>query len=119
MKEYTHNQSERLTPADPVYKQWIFRYTFLELEKDLGKKGDITTELLFGERKEVIANITAGQDGILAGMQEVSYFLRDMMVDILKKDGSEIRKGDLLVELRGDVRDILKVERVIYRRAEV
>lgn len=120
----THNVSERLHPSDPSYKQWIFRYTFLELEKDLGQQGDITTDALFAEPREIDAYVVSRSEGTVAGIQEVSYFLIGsdpafkprlgrFMVDFFKRDGDHIIPGDPLMHIHGDVRDILKVERVI------
>jgi len=117
------NQANRLTTADPVYKQWVFRYTFLELEKDLGKYGDITTDGLLDREKQVTARIYANEPGILAGSHEINYFLavsnpifkpKIKPITIIKtsKDGTAFAKDDILFEFSGDARDILKVERV-------
>lgn len=117
------NQRERLTIADPTYKQWVFRYTFLELEKDLGEHGDITTDGLLNTKREVIARIYANQPGVLAGAHEINYFLaasspvfkpgiKQIQITKDTPDGTEFAKDDLLFELKGDAHDILKVERV-------
>ncbi len=118
------NQKTRLTTADPTYKQWVFRYTFLELEKDLGEYGDITTDGLLNTKKEVTARIYANEPGILAGSSEINYFLatsnpifkpgiKPISITKDSKDRTFFAKDDILFELRGDARDILKVERVI------
>lgn len=117
------NQRDRLTTADSVYKQWVFRYTFLELEKDLGEHGDITTDGLLNGEKKVIARIYANEPGIMAGSSEINYFLAASNpvfkpgikpISITKdfKDGTAFAKDDLLFEFTGDARDILKVERI-------
>jgi len=117
------NQRERLTIADPTYKQWVFRYTFLELEKDLGEHGDITTDGLLNSKKEVTARIYANQPGVLAGSSEINYFLaasspvfkpgiKQIRITKDSKDGINFAKDDLLFELTGEAHDILKVERV-------
>ena len=120
----THNQSARLNPKDPTYKQWIFRYTFLELEKDLGHAGDITSDALFVKPQEVTARIMSKNKGILAGIQEVEYFLVDsdsafkprlgkLEVNFLKDDGAVVAENETVMTMTGDVRDILKVERTL------
>jgi nicotinate-nucleotide pyrophosphorylase (carboxylating) len=115
---------EKLTPRDATYKQWVFRFTFLELEKDLGECGDITTEVLFDEHRECRARLVSRENGIVAGMQEVAYFLVEsdaafrprigsIAVQFLKKDGEQVVPGDALLELSGLARDVLAVERVL------
>lgn len=117
------NQAGRLTTADGVYKQWVFRYTFLELEKDLGEYGDITTDGLLNTKQIVTARIYANEPGVLAGSSEINYFLaasnpvfkpKIKPISITKDsiDGTNFAKDDLLFEFSGDARDILKVERV-------
>lgn len=119
-----HNVSHLLTPHDPVYKQWIFRFTFLELEKDLGSDGDITTRLLFQPTDQCRARLIAREVGILAGMQEVKYFLVDSdssfrprigVIEVIfyKNDGDRVEKNDCILELRGSAFDILAVERIL------
>jgi nicotinate-nucleotide pyrophosphorylase (carboxylating) len=117
------NQASRLTTADATYKQWVFRYTFLELEKDLGEHGDITTDGLLNSEQKVAARIYANEPGVLAGSSEINYFLaasnpvfkpKIKPISITKetKDGTNFAKDDILFEFTGDARDILKVERV-------
>jgi len=115
---------KRLVLSDPVYKQWVMRYTFLELEKDLGENGDITTECLSIEKKNYKARIYANSNGVMAGGDEIEYFLdksdqalrpRLGHIKILQKqnDGEEFLKNDMLFEIEGDIHDILKSERVV------
>ena len=117
------NQAGRLTTADSTYKQWVFRYTFLELEKDLGEHGDITTDGLVHTNKKVTARIYANEPGILAGSSEINYFLAASSpvfkpgikrISITKdsKDASKFSKDDVIFEFSGNASDILKVERV-------
>lgn len=118
------NQGDRLSIADPVYKQWVFRYTFLELEKDLGEHGDITTEGLSKSKKNVTARIYANTSGIVAGLSEINYFLaasnpvfkpgiKKITINQEMSDGATFHKDDVLLECSGRAQDILKVERVI------
>ena len=77
LREFTHKADSFLSISNSNYKQWVFRYTFLELEKDLGTKGDITTNSIFKSNKIVTSHVLAKQDGIFAGVEEVKYFLID------------------------------------------
>ncbi len=122
--EFTHNGKNFLTLQNSEYKQWVFRYTFLELEKDLGPKGDITTAALFEAHQKVRAKIVAREAGVLAGTQEIRYFLLEGDVNFRPKvkgnfevefhfeDGDSFKKDDVLLEITGDVHDLLAVERV-------
>lgn len=123
-REFTHKATQFLNIENIQYKQWVFRYTFLELEKDLGTKGDITTQILFSEGKKAFGNIIAKADGVLAGRQEIEYFLRDadpnfrpqirgeFDLKFFIEDGERFRKGDKILELGGAIHDLLAVERV-------
>lgn len=125
LAELTHNAAGFLTIDNNVYKQWVFRYTFLELEKDLGNGGDITTNAIFKEKLETKGKIIAKEDGVLAGVEEIQYFLVDadknfrpkvageFKVDLKKKSGDLIKKGDVIMEIFADVHDLLAVERVV------
>lgn len=125
LREYTHKAASFMTIENSQYKQWVFRYTFLELEKDLGTKGDITTDSIFVEKKEVKAKIVAKEAGVFAGREEIQYFLVDsdrnfrpgikgeMRVDFRLRDGEEFKKGDVLLEIVAEIHDLLAVERVV------
>ncbi len=125
LTEFTHRSSNELLVERNAYKQWVFRYTFLELEKDLGDLGDISTDLLFSDRKKVKANIVAKEPGVVAGINEIRYFLMDSdprfrpgvagIFDIKfeVKDGENVKVGDSLMTISADLHDILAVERVV------
>ncbi|MFH1284619.1 MAG: carboxylating nicotinate-nucleotide diphosphorylase [Candidatus Peregrinibacteria bacterium] len=124
LKEFTHNAGGFLTIDSSNYKQWVFRYTFLELEKDLGTKGDITTNSLFHKNKSVKAKIVARESGVLAGREEIMYFLVEsdpsfrpvirgkFEVNFKFKDGDAFEAGDEIAGISGDIHDLLAVERV-------
>ncbi len=125
LRELSHKAKNFLTVGDQNYKHWVFRYTFLELEKDMNELGDITTQALFGPKDSARGIITAGEDGILAGAEEIQYFLvssskkfkpgvhGNFAVKFFKADGEIIHKGDKIAEISGYVWDLLAVERVV------
>lgn len=124
LTEKLFNQKDVLTVNNLLYKQWVFRYTFLELEKDLSDNGDITSDSLIHDSQEVAARIYANQDGLMAGGEEINYFLlegdpafkpRLNEIHIIQRleDGKNFKKDDMLMELKGDIKDILKAERTI------
>lgn len=124
--QFTHKADNFLEIGNSTYKQWVFRYTFLELEKDLGVKGDVSTKLLFADGKSrVKSKIVSRSDGIVAGINEIKYFLvdadpnfRPSLKDYFKietdfKDGDDVKVGDVIMEIEADVKDLLAAERVI------
>lgn len=123
LREFTHIADNFLTINNSAYKQWVFRYTFLELEKDLGTQGDITTDSIFHGEKIVKGRVIARESGIFAGRDEIQYFLvdadpkfrpsilGDFKLDFKVKDGEKFKKEDVLLEIEADVHDLLKVER--------
>lgn len=122
--EKLFNQKHLLSLQDPVYKQWVFKYTFLELEKDLDDHGDITTDGLLKGKANIIARVYANERGIMAGGEEIEYFVSKSdpvfkpglgIIRVTKrvKDGKSFEKDDVLMELQGDAKDILKAERTI------
>jgi nicotinate-nucleotide pyrophosphorylase (carboxylating) len=125
LREYTHKSGNLLSIANSLYKQWVFRYTFLELEKDLQPRGDITTSTVFPEGKAVTAVVVAKSEGVIAGLEELKYFLVDadvnfrpslrgvIDIEFLLRDGDFFRKGQNILKLKGDIRDLLIVERTM------
>lgn len=125
IKSFSHNASSLLSLDNNNYKQWVFRYTFLELEKDLGTKGDITSNLLIKKNQQKTARITANESGVVAGLEELKYFLVDsdpnfkpnlkspFKLKLFKKDGDIIKKNDTIFEIKSGIKDILASERVI------
>lgn len=125
LREFTHKAENFLSIENTAYKQWVFRYTFLELEKDLGVRGDITTRSVFKYDRRVKAKIVAREAGILAGVHEIKYFLVDsnsnfkpkifgeFEVNFMFKDGDSFEVGDVLLEISAGVYDLLAAERVV------
>lgn len=124
LKNLTHNAKDFLSVRKNDYKQWVFRYTFLELEKDLTPFGDITTASVVKGGGEHSARVVALEDGVVAGLEEVVYFLVEsdprfrprlgkIEVELKKKDGDEVVAGDEILTMKGGVADLLAVERVV------
>jgi nicotinate-nucleotide pyrophosphorylase (carboxylating) len=84
------------------------------LKEDIGD-GDITTDATVPEDLEASAEVAAREDGVLAGLEEVAQLLEHegLKHKTSFKDGDEIKKGSVLMEVRGNARKILGVERLI------
>lgn len=108
-----HDQSHLLNLKNPLYRQSVIQYTELEMKRDLGKFSDVTTNNFFKKSFQTKAKIIAKQKGILAGVNEIEYFLgrQKIKARFLKRDGDEIKNGDKICILLGNIKDILKVER--------
>ena len=70
--------------------------------------------LCIPEHAEVSAKIIAKSRGYISGLEELKilFDLLDIPTNFVKKDGDEVKKGDIVVESRGKARDILLGERV-------
>ena len=75
--------------------------------------GDITSNALIPENKIFYAKLITKDDGILAGIEIIKEMFLEYGVEIIssKNDGDEISKGDVLLELEGNARKILLLER--------
>lgn len=78
--------------------------------------GDITSEILIPDELTGSAVIQAKEEGVLSGVQickrvftKVSSLLE---VDILIDDGSRLGPGDIIARVTGNIRGILKAERI-------
>lgn len=94
----------------PLIKEFLKK----AIEEDLSS-GDITTELTIPSKKNSRARIIAKSDFILAGMPFVKelFLLYDPEIEfkILKDEGSWIKKGEVIAELKGKTHSILACER--------
>ena len=75
--------------------------------------GDITSNALIPENKIFYAKLITKDDGILAGIEIIKEMFLEYGIEIIfsKKDGDEIAKGDILLEIEGNARKILLLER--------
>jgi nicotinate-nucleotide pyrophosphorylase (carboxylating) len=85
------------------------------LKEDIGQ-GDITTDFFVPETLHATGRVTARENAIVAGTGAAAEVFRrvDPSIDIqvVRRDGDEVVAGDLIIEVRGLARSILKAERV-------
>ncbi|UCE97453.1 MAG: carboxylating nicotinate-nucleotide diphosphorylase [Dehalococcoidia bacterium] len=78
--------------------------------------GDITSRILISPDKHGWASIEAGESGLLVGGDVArKVFLKvepTLEVDVLIKDGKQIKKGERVITVSGMATGILKAERV-------
>ncbi|MBR1424182.1 carboxylating nicotinate-nucleotide diphosphorylase [bacterium] len=85
------------------------------LQEDIGF-GDVTTESIVTENKIFNAKLTSRCNGVICGLEvfkTVFKILSDKVnVELLFRDGDEIKKGDVLAKLSGPGKYLLLGERV-------
>jgi nicotinate-nucleotide pyrophosphorylase (carboxylating) len=86
------------------------------LEEDLGRAGDITSQLTVPAGKTVAARLVARKPGRIAGLicAEAAFRLIDPALTFVASapDGSEVAGGALLATVSGAARSVLTAERV-------
>jgi len=75
--------------------------------------GDVTSEALVPRGVSAKAAVIAKQSGVIAGVEEAKALFEHFGVktEVLKRDGDDVGTGDVIMELAGDARSILLVER--------
>jgi len=85
------------------------------LKEDIGT-GDITTEFFVPDSLHASGRIVAREKAIVAGSGAAAEVFRKLDpsidVQIIRGDGTEVAAGDVIIEVRGLARSILKAERV-------
>jgi nicotinate-nucleotide pyrophosphorylase (carboxylating) len=85
------------------------------LKEDIGK-GDITTEFFVPEALHASGWIVAHEPAVVAGTGTAAEIFRRIDpatdIQIVRQDGDAVVAGDIVIEVRGLARSILKAERV-------
>jgi nicotinate-nucleotide pyrophosphorylase (carboxylating) len=96
------------------YEQPIEELIHRSLAEDIGG-GDLTTELLVGEKARCSAEFYGKAKGILAGIaipgRIMTILDRDALYEPLLPDGAPVEKGQVLARIQGKARAILTGER--------
>ncbi len=96
-------------------KEFIKSTVKLALNEDLYPSGDITSSLI-KEDKIITVKLIANQSAIIAGLlfakQTFSLIDDKIKFIIKKKDGSRVKKGNLVALIKGNAKNILIAERV-------
>lgn len=114
IKKYFNQAGKLVMNNKNYFRQVKFLFDFF-LREDLAGKGDITSNLLINEKNTAIAEIIVKKNGILAGLQETKWFLREQGIEFQTKieDGEKIKKGQVILKLSGKTKKILMLERTI------
>ena len=96
-------------------KEFIKSTVKLALNEDLYPSGDITSSLIKHDKivtVKLIANQSAIIGGLLFAKQTFALIDDKIKFIIKKKDGSKIKKGNLVALIKGNAKNILIAERV-------
>lgn len=106
-------QIAQLTIKNAAYRRCALTTLDAAYRADVGT-GDVTTALLGTKRaRSIQAVIRAKESGVIAGLAECELFWRQhrIKVRLLKTDGAQVRRGEIVVQLVGAARAILTTER--------
>ena len=96
-------------------KEFIKSTVKLALNEDLYPSGDVTSSLIKYDKivmVKLIANQSAIVGGLLFAKQTFSLIDNKIKFIIKKKDGSSVKKGNLVAIIKGKAKNILIAERV-------
>ena len=84
------------------------------LAEDIGQ-GDITTSIVVADGTKSEADVIAKQSGIVAGIEETMILLESLGLEAkaLVTDGQKVNARQVLLNVSGDARNILAVERTL------
>ncbi len=86
------------------------------LEEDLGRAGDITSDLIIPATKKAKVKLAARKPGTIAGLIAAEAAFRfvdpDLKFTVKLPDGSQAKAGALVATIEGSARSILTAERV-------
>jgi nicotinate-nucleotide pyrophosphorylase (carboxylating) len=84
------------------------------LQEDIGT-GDITSASVLPQHRAVLATVlcTGSNESITCGLEEAQtvFDLCGCSTELVMRDGSLVRKGDVVMNVRGEARSVLKAER--------
>jgi nicotinate-nucleotide pyrophosphorylase (carboxylating) len=85
------------------------------IQEDVGA-GDVTSEFFVPANLRALARIVSHEKAIVAGTETAAEVFRRidpaLHIQILRADGADVNAGDVIIEIRGLARSILKAERV-------
>jgi nicotinate-nucleotide pyrophosphorylase (carboxylating) len=101
--------------AEALPKDYLARIIEMALAEDVGR-GDVTSETLIPGDLQGKAYMLVKEEGVIAGITvaEKVFYQTDpaLAIEILIKDGTAVKYGDVPMLISGNVRSILKAERV-------
>ena len=111
--EMAYQKGKELNLNNNDYLKWLDAFLDKEYHDDVGT-GDITSKAILTKNEPITAFLKAKASGVIGGLEEVSWFLRKHCLDVknYKKDGEKVLSGEIILEVHGKQKDILKTERI-------
>jgi nicotinate-nucleotide pyrophosphorylase (carboxylating) len=105
-------RTERLQISDEEYRSAVLALLEPLLRSD-ADHGDLTVSALGLAEGQASGLVIAKESGVAAGLQEWEWMLKrsNRLIHLLKKDGEQIERGDVLAEIKGRRGDLLLHER--------
>src|SRR3989338_4710590 len=107
-----YDRRKELSLNNKEYRKDVLNILNLMLNHDL-RNNDITANALIDKKIKIKAAIIAKEEGIISGIEEISFFLRrnGIEVKLLKKDGDISDANERIAILYGNARKIFSLER--------
>ena len=87
----------------------------MDLEEDITSE-DVSTNAVMPTKVQGTVDLIAKEDGVIAGMDVYARVFKlldeDTEIEMFCHDGDEVREGDLMAKVTGDIRVLLSGERV-------
>ena len=87
----------------------------MALEEDITSE-DVSTNAVMPTKVQGTVDLIAKEDGVIAGMDVYARVFKlldeDTEIEMFCQDGDEVKKGDLMAKVTGDIRVLLSGERV-------
>lgn len=100
----------------PLPQALIDAIVLSALKEDLGDAGDITSAACIPASARSKAALAARKPGVIAGADCALAAFRlvdpQIMVEVLRRDGARVERGDVVLRVEGPSRSILSAERV-------
>jgi nicotinate-nucleotide pyrophosphorylase (carboxylating) len=102
---------------DTVDRQWVGDLVRATLEEDLAGGVDVTTTATVDPEQVSVAELVARADGVVAGLEIAELVIRQVAapgqveLEYSVSDGASVRRGDVLMTIRGKTQQLLTAER--------
>ena len=114
---HKHRLDYQPVVVDECLEEATRRLIRLAIQEDLSNSLDWTTVCLIDQHQIGACNVVAREEGVACGMALAKWIIDEMDADLtescLLEDGARFQSGQTLIELQGNVRDLLTAERTI------
>ena len=114
---HKHRLDYQPVVVDECLEEATRRLIRLAIQEDLSNSLDWTTVCLIDQHQIGACNVVAREEGVACEMALSKWIIDEMDVDLtescLLEDGASFQSGQTLIELQGNVRDLLTAERTI------